>query len=279
MIYKKYIGLILFIAANLFSFGVLASNSKSNITVAGSTTILPVSEKWAKEFSNKTGVIVNVHGGGSTGGIKATQQGTADIGACSRELTVFEKQNLKQIVIGKDALALIVNKKNPIKNLTLDQIRGIFVGRIKNWKELGGEDKPIQIVNRESGSGTRETFEEVVMQIMLVDKTKKFVPMSLKAVVNNSNAEVKETVKLVPNAVGYVSIGYVDNTVKSLTVGNVEASPKNISSGKYQLVRNLYYLVKNENDKKIKEFIGYILSKEGQLLITQEGFFPVEPLN
>lgn len=254
-------------------------SSSDGITIAGSTTILPISEKLAKEYKEKTGIKINVHGGGSTGGINATRKGTADIGASSRDLTKKEKKTLKEIVIGKDALAIIVHKSNPIENLTTEQARAIFIGRIKNWKEVGGPDRKIQIVNRESGSGTRNTFEEIVMNIMLKDNTRKAVPMSLKAVVNNSNAEVKETVKMVPGGIGYISVGFVDKSVKSLKINSVTPSFENIVSGEYSLVRNLYFLVKEKQNKLVKNFLRYVLSNEGQKLVIKEGFYPAVTIN
>lgn len=249
--------------------------AKNVLTIAGSTTILPISEKWAKQYKEKTNISVNVHGGGSTGGVIATKIGTADIGASSRELTKIEKIGLTEIIIGKDALAIIVNKNNPVQNLTLDQARGIFVGRIKNWKEVGGPNKPIQIINRESGSGTRDSFEEVVMQITLKDNTKKKTPMSLRGIVSNSNAEVKENIKMIPSSIGYVSVGFVDNSVKALTINSITPSDNNIIQGDYPLVRNLYYLIKNKENKLVQQFVSYILSSEGQSLILKEGFFPI----
>jgi len=248
-----------------------------NITIAGSTTILPVSEKWAKVFKEKTGVVVNVHGGGSTGGIKATRVGTADIGASSRELSFKERKALREIVIGRDALAIVVNKSNPINEITIDELRRIFAGGVKKWSDLGGDNKPVQAINRESGSGTRELFVEAVMKIELKDKTEKITPMSLSSVVNNSNAEVKESVKLIPNSIGYISVGFADDTVKILKVNSKLPTTENILSGNYTLVRNLYYLVKGDqnNNKIVKKFLSYILSNEGQELILEEGFFPV----
>lgn len=260
----------------LILFTTLSAFAKDDhITIAGSTTILPVSEKLAKVFHKKTGIKVSVHGGGSTGGIKAAKLGTADIGASSRDLNPEEKSDLEEIAIGKDALAIIVNKSNPVSSITLEQARGIFAGRIKNWKELGGLDKPIQPVNRESGSGTRELFTEIVMKILMQDKTEKFVPMTLSSIVNNSNAELKETIKLVSNAIGYVSVGFTDDTVKILKINSVFPTKENILSEKYPLVRNLYYLVKKQNKNLIRNFLEYVLSKEGQELIVEEGFFPV----
>lgn len=272
---NKSIILVILIILNIF--GTLnAIASKKNITIAGSTTIMPVSEKWAKNYKDKTGIIVNVHGGGSTSGIKATKIGTADIGASSRELNSKEKENLKQVVIGKDALAIIVNKSNPVNNLTIDEARAIFTGRISNWKELGGPDKQIQVVNRESGSGTRDLFTEIIMHIVLTDKTKKVVPMSLKSVVNNSNAEVKESIKLMPSSIGYVSVGYLDNSVKALSINSISSTQENIYSGKYPLVRNLYYLYKEDKSDGLKDFFSYVLSREGQVLVKKEGFLPVQ---
>lgn len=269
----------LFFISLLFFYCPCAFAQKHGITIAGSTTIMPLSEKWAKTFKNKTGINVNVHGGGSTGGINAAKIGTADIGASSRELNENEKGQLKEIVIGKDALAIIVNKSNRVNDITLDQARSIFIRRIKNWSELGGKNKPIQVINRESGSGTRDLFEDIVMQIMLKDKTRKTVPMSLDSIVSNSNAEVKESVKLIPNSIGYISIGYIDDSVKVLNVDSISPTQENILSGRYQLVRKLYYLVKDDKDSKVRQFLDYILSKEGQSLIMQEGFLPVLSLN
>lgn len=271
---KSFFLLSLIVLNSFINSNVLAL--KNNITIAGSTTIMPVSEKWAKSFKEKTGVNVSVHGGGSTSGIKATKIGTADIGASSRELNQSEKEDLKQIVIGKDALAIIINKSNPIKNVTIDEARAIFTGRINNWSELGGPNKPIQVVNRESGSGTRDLFTEIIMHIVLADKTKKVVPMSLHSVVNNSNAEVKESIKLMPNSVGYISVGYLDSSVKALKINSIESTTENIYSGKYPLVRNLYYLFKEDKSKNVKEFLTYVLSKEGQSLVEKEGFLPVQ---
>ena len=271
---KSFFLACLIIFNNFIHFSAFAL--KNNITIAGSTTIMPVSEKWAKSFKEKTGVNVNVHGGGSTSGIKATKIGTADIGASSRELNKSEKENLNQIVIGKDALAIIVNKTNPIENVTIDEARAIFTGRINNWSVVGGPNKPIQVVNRESGSGTRDLFTEIIMYITLADKTKKVVPMSLRSVVNNSNAEVKESVKLMPNSVGYISVGYLDSSVKALKINSIGSTSENIYSGKYPLVRNLYYLFKEDKNKNLKEFLAYVLSKEGQSLVKKEGFLPVQ---
>lgn len=271
---KSFFLVCLIIFNNFINFNAFAL--KNNITIAGSTTIMPVSEKWAKSFKEKTGINVNVHGGGSTSGIKATKIGTADIGASSRELNQSEKENLNQIIIGKDALAIIVNKTNPIENITIDEAREIFTGRINNWSVLGGPNKPIQVVNRESGSGTRDLFTEIIMHIMLADKTKKVVPMSLRSVVNNSNAEVKESIKLMPNSVGYISVGYLDSSVKALKINSIPSTSENIYSGKYPLVRNLYYLFKEDKNKTLKEFLAYVLSKEGQSLVKKEGFLPVQ---
>lgn len=268
----------IFLVFTLVSF-IPVFAQKHGITIAGSTTIMPVSERWAKTFKDKTGINVNVHGGGSTGGINATKIGTCDIGASSRELSLGEKGDLKQIVIGKDALTIIVNKSNPINNISIDDVRGVFTGRIKNWDTFSGQKKLIQVVNRESGSGTRGLFEEVIMQVVLQDKTKKFVPMSLKSVVNNSNAEVKETIKLIPNSIGYVSVGYVDDSVKVLNIDSISPSYENIVNNSYPLVRNLYFLVKDDQDKKLKRFLNYVLSEEGQSLILKEGFLPVLSLN
>lgn len=266
--------LFLFIAGlGLCSCGFGAAPKK--ITVAGSTTILPISEDWASDYNRKTRVIVNVQGGGSTNGIALVKAGRVDIGASSRILTDDEERGLKKYEIGKDAIAVVVNPKNQIDDLTTVQLKKIFSGEIKNWKALGGPDLPIQVVNRESGSGSRSTFEELVMCPHHEDK--KLCPeMMLSAIVVNSNAEVKRTVELIPDSIGYLSFGFLDEKIKPLSLDGVSPLEEEVRAGNYPLARGLFYLVKEgNNSKEISNFLQFVMSPEAQLILSREGFMAV----
>ena len=252
------------------------TDRQQKITIAGSTTILPVSEDWANDYYRKARVLVNVQGGGSTNGIVLVKTGKVDIGASSRALSDEEMKGLRKIEIGKDALAVVVNVNNKVDNISTEQLRGIFAGKIKNWKEIGGEDKPIQVVNRESGSGTRTTFEELVMCPHHGDK-RHCPEMLLSAIVVNSNAEVKRTVELVPDSIGYFSFGFLDETVKPLSLNGVSALEEEVHAGNYPLARGLYYLVRADNKSKtVADFIAYIMLPEAQVALSHEGFMSVK---
>lgn len=138
---------------------------KSRIQIAGSTSVQPVAEKLAQAYTKKhPNVKINVQGGGSSVGITQAKQGTIDIGTSSKDLKPDERQGLSVYLIGRDGIAIIVNKNNPINDLSKSQIRDIFSGKIRNWKEVGGPDAKINVITREAGSGTRKSFEEVVMK-------------------------------------------------------------------------------------------------------------------
>jgi phosphate transport system substrate-binding protein len=237
---------------------------------------MPVSEDWASIFRKETGIIVNVQGGGSTNGINQVKLGNVDIGASSRELSEEEEVGLRKIEVGKDALAIIVHPSNKLNDISSEQLRKVFSGEIKNWKELGGTDRAIQIINRESGSGTRSTFEELVMCPHNVDK-KTCPQMILSAIVLNSNAEVKHQVELIDDSIAYLSFGFLDEKVKPLSFNQVEPSDKEIENGSYPLSRSLYYLVKETNSsEEVKSFLEFISSEEAESALLKEGFLPVD---
>lgn len=141
-----------------------SGSSTSSITVAGSTTCLPIAEIAAEGFKEETGIDVLVSGLGSSAGIEAVSAGTADIASSSRGLNADEQDlGLTPIVIAHDGIAVIVNDDNPVDNLSTEQLRDIYAGKITNWKEVGGEDLKIQVINRDEASGTREAFRTIVM--------------------------------------------------------------------------------------------------------------------
>ncbi len=195
------------------------------VTVAGSTSIMPFSEKLAEHFKiERPRIRVDVQGGGSSAGIQACINKTVDIGMSSRELKGDELV-LKEIPICHDGIALVVHPRNPLKNITLEKVRGIYSGKIRNWKELGWIDRNIDSVTREEGSGTRGAFEELVMGKTEIHDS---------IMVQDSNGSVKEVVATDPYAIGYISLGVVDSKVKALSVGGVAPTRKNILAKKYR---------------------------------------------
>jgi len=244
---------------------------KQALTISGSTTVQPVAAKAAEEYMKEnTDVTVSVQGGGSGTGIKMVSEGSVNIGTSSRDLTQDEINagNLKVYEIAADGIAVIVHPGNTLTDLTKQQIQDIFSGKITNFKDLGGPDKRIVVIIRESGSGTRSSFEEMIMDKGKTNNTES-------AEQQPSNGAVKSTVESNPNAIGYISAGYLDDTVKGLTVAGVAPSKESIKAGTYPISRKLYMVTKGEAIGKAKNFIDYILSDEGQGIVEEEGFVSV----
>lgn len=235
---------------------------KRSITIAGSTSVMPFTEKLAEHFSlDNSNYIIDVQGGGSTAGIQAVMNQTVSIGMSSRSLKGNER-TLNTITICHDGISVILNAKNPLSNLTLKQISDIYNGKITNWKELGWLPRRIDAVTREEGSGTRSAFEELVMKEKEIDDS---------IMVQDSNGSVKEVVATDPYAIGYISLGLVDKKVKSLSIDGVIPTIKSIKSGRYKIVRPFLYVTNGELDVSAKKFVDYVLSKDGQAILRKEG--------
>lgn len=260
--------------AVLFSFVVVISlivfgcgKNKTSITLAGSTAFQPFAEKLAEQYmETNNNVNVTVQGGGSAVGIQAASSGAAQIGMADLVQLPEESKGLTSVVVANDGVTIIVNPQNPVKNLTTDQVRDIFNGKITNWKELGGNDAAITVVSREAGSGTRSSFEQIIGN----------VDLKKDALIQDSNGSIRETVSNDPNAVSYLSHGLVNEKVKPLTLDGVESTPENIVNGTYKLVRPIFLLVKGEIKGEVKNFIDYILSPEGQQTIKTNGLLPAK---
>lgn len=239
---------------------------ESTVTVAGSTSVMPFSEKLAEHFKiERPRITVDVQGGGSSAGIQACLNKTVDIGMSSRELKGDEKV-LKEIPICHDGIALVVHPRNPLRDITMEKIRAIYSGKIRNWKELGWIDRNIDCVTREEGSGTRGAFEELVMGKAEIDDS---------IMVQDSNGSVKEVVATDPYAIGYISMGVVDAKVTALSINGVSPIRKNIQAKKYRIVRPFLYLLSGEPSPSARLFIDYVLSREGQGILKKEGLIPV----
>ena len=236
------------------------------MTVAGSTSVEPFAELLAEEFmSMHPEAHIYVQGGGSTAGIEAAISGAANIGMSSRNLIEAEKK-LYAVTIAKDAIAIIVHPSNPIEDLPLDKIRQVFSGKIANWKELGGHDHPIILVTREEGSGTREAFQKLVMGEEEI---------SLEALVQDSNGAIRQVVAGDPSAVGYISLGLINEKVKALRISGVDPSVKNIESRRYHLVRPFLFVFNGEPTGEAKSFLDFVMSPEAQRLLSQEGLVSI----
>lgn len=234
----------------------------SGIIVAGSTSVQPFAEALAEEYmkSNKD-LEIDVQGGGSSAGVKSAETNTADIGMSSRNLTGDEKK-LWYVEIARDGLAVIVNPKNPVSNLSLAQARDIYSGVIHNWNQLGGIDHEIHVIAREEGSGTRSAFESLVMNKLEI---------SSRAIIQDSNGTVRQLVGDDFAAIGFISLGLVDAKVKALELDGVQATRENVINGTYNLSRPFLFITNAPPVGKVKDFLDYVLSAEGKKLLNAEG--------
>lgn len=249
--------------------------AQTTITVSGSTSVSNVMEVLGETYQQKTKKNVEVQGTGSSAGIRAAKDGTSMLGMSSREIKDNEKaENIQEVVIAKDGIAIAVNNNNPIKNLTQQQISQIYKGEIKNWKEVGGEDRPIVVVTRDAASGTRGAFEEI-MQLTREVNGMKVSAISPSAQVGNGNGMIKTIVANNPYAIGYISLGSVDNSLKAISVNDASPTSENIASGDYAIARPFIVLADNQVAAQATQFIDYILSDEGQKIVEQQGYIRI----
>jgi phosphate transport system substrate-binding protein len=235
---------------------------KGTINIAGSTSVQPLAEELAQAFMAKNKrVKIFVQGGGSSAGIKSALTGTADIGTSSRELKP-EEQGLHETVIAKDGIAIVVNKANPVTNLSIQQLQKIYTGEYQNWKQVGGPAMKIVVVNREAGSGTRGAFEEIVLNKLTNTSN---------CLVQASTGAVQQTVAITKEGIGYISLGsYNSKAVKALNIENIACTDANILAKKYKIQRPFLMLTKTAPTGATKAFIDWILSAAGQKIVAKE---------
>ncbi len=245
------------------------SNSAGKLQLAGSTSVQPHAEVLAQAFQqNNSGTQVYVQGGGSSAGIEAVGTGTAQIGMSSRALKASEMQkypDLKPVAIAVDGIAIIVNPKNPMSNLTMNQTRDIFTGNVTNWNQVGGPDAKINVINREEGSGTRDGIQTIVL------KGGNFSG----GVVQSSTGAVRTAVSQDANAIGYISSAEVNNSVKAASVDNVAPTHDNIANRTYKIQRDLLLITKGDPSGLASQFINFTLGSDGQTLLKQNGLVPI----
>jgi phosphate transport system substrate-binding protein len=267
---------ILLLAAALVSgcVGSDPSVEQRSISVTGSTTVMPIAQIAADAYMDKhQNDEILVSGGGSSVGIKAVGERTADIGMASRDIKSSEMEQYPGIVehvIAVDGIALIVNPQNPVSSLTMAEIKAIYKGEITNWKDVGGSDRQIVVVGRDSASGTREFFYDEVM------KKEEFVRTQQEL---NSNGAVKQTVAQTPDAIGYVGLGYIDTTVKAISINKdgtlVAPTIDNVKNKSYPIARGLHMYTNGPETGLAKDYLDFLMSAEGQQIVSKEGFVPI----
>ena len=258
----------------------LLSISASAQRIKGSDTVLPVAQQTAERFMNQhPDTRVTVTGGGTGVGISALLDNTTDIAMASRPIKFSEKMKIKsagedvaEIVVAYDALAVVAHPSNPVKQLTRQQLEDIFRGKITNWKQVGGDDRTIVVYSRETSSGTYEFFKESVL------KNKNYMASSLSM---PATGAIIQSVSQTKGAIGYVGLAYVSPRVKTLSVsydGKHYAAPtvENATNKTYPIVRPLYYYYNVKKKAEIDPLIQYILSPDGQDIIKKSGYIPVK---
>ncbi len=246
-----------------------------NIVIKGSTTVLPIAQKVAEAYKEKfPEARISISGGGSGNGIKALIDGMTDIADSSR---FIKDKEVKQAVengqypvpfaVAYDCIVPVVHPSNPAVDISMDQLKAIYQGQIKNWEELGGPDKKITVISRDTSSGTYEVWEKIVMR-----KERVFPGALLQA----SNGAIVQAVSKNKNAIGYIGIGYLNDSVKPLTVNGVMGSAETTLNGSFPISRPLYMFTRGWPEGDTLKFINFVLHPErGQKLVGEIGFVPL----
>jgi phosphate transport system substrate-binding protein len=261
--------------------------STNYIENKGSDTIVNLALAWAEKYQQEhADVRISVTGGGSGTGIASLINGTVDIANASRQIKPEETQEAKskgvnpvEFVIARDAIAVIVNPENPVSELTLQQISDIYSGKITNWSEVGGEDRPIVRLSRETNSGTHVYFLETVLRLGEKDNKTLF---SMDTLLLPSSEGIVYEVRQNPNAIGYDGLGYVPPDLKMIAIAQkaggayVTPSAETVNDGTYPIARDLYMYTNGEPAGIVKTYLDWILSPEAQQIVTELGFVPVK---
>jgi phosphate transport system substrate-binding protein len=251
-------------AADLDAF----AGKSGKIDIAGGTAHIPVMKEAAKRIMQKNpGIRITVAGGGTGVGVQKVGEGLVDIGNTGRALSEAEvaKFGLKSYAFAIDGVAAVVHPKNPVANLTHQQVQDIFAGKIANWKAVGGRDAAIHLYTRDEASGTREVFWEIML---------KKGQIAAGANVVASNGAMKTALAGDMDGIGYVSIGHIDQTIKAPTLDGVAPTQDNAKSGKYPVLRKLYMNTKGEPKGLVADFISYIQGPEGAAITASDGYIP-----
>ncbi len=278
---KSNIRRLCVVCAAVLGLGLLVAAAKKTITIKGSDTLVILAQRWAEKYmAAHQGVVVQVTGGGSGTGIAALINGTTDFANASREMKKSEMDKLKQryntlgyeVKVAKDGITLYTNASNPVEELTLGQIKAIYLAEVTNWKDVGGKEAPIVLYGRENSSGTYVYFRDNVLGGSDYSATMQSLPGTAAVV----NAVVKDR-----NAIGYGGAAYAEG-IKVIRVKTDPSSPgyaptaESIRNNQYPIARYLYMYSRSKPVGAMEEYVDWILSPEGQEVVTKVGYFPVK---
>lgn len=266
---------------------VFAAKDKNSIQIKGSDTMVNLGQAWAEKYMEKnTGDFIAVTGGGSGTGFSSLISGTCDVAMSSRNIKDKEISLAKQrginpyeIKVALDGLAIVVNPKNSVNKLTIDQLAQIFTGKITNWKALGGQDQKIVILSREVNSGTHVYFKEHVLRKNDPSSKEEFAPGALML---SSSQAIADEVAGNTAAIGYYGMGYISAKQKPVMVAKDDKSEyetpsiENVVNGKYPISRPLFIYTNGEPKELVKKFVDFCLSREGQEIVLKTDFVPVK---
>jgi len=283
MLKKTLFVLTMFLFLGLVS----AIAGRKFIQIKGSDTMVNLSQTWAEKYMEKNPEeFIAVTGGGSGTGLSSLISGTCDIAMSSRnikekEVDLARKNGIEpyEIKAALDGLAVVVNPNNPVGKLTIDQLAGIFTGKISNWKEVGGKDGKIVILSREVNSGTHVYFKEHVLRKNDPNSKEEFAPGAL---LLSSSQAIADEVAQNPDAIGYYGMGYISNKHKPIMVARDEKSEyeaptiENVVNGKYPISRPLFLYTNGEPQGPVKKFVDFCLSQEGQDIVLETDFVPMK---
>lgn len=270
-VFSLFAILVLFPAASLQAAGLDAfAGLRGTLDIAGGTAHIPVMKEAAKRIMEANPDIrITVAGGGSGVGVQKAGEGLVQIGNTGRALKEgeIEKYGLVSWPFAIDGVAAVVNPANPVSALSKEQLSKIYSGEIANWKEVGGADAAISLYMREDGSGTRETFETLAINE---------IEIAAKSNVVSSNGAMKTAVSQDENAIGYVGIGHLDDSIKAVVLDGMTPSQENAKNGSYKITRLLYMNTKGRPEGLTKAFIDYIYSPEGREITAKAGYIPTD---
>jgi len=242
---------------------------KGTLRIAGGTAHIPVMKEAAIRIMGvNRDIRITIAGGGSGVGIKQVGEGLVDIGNTGRKATdnEIDRYGLKMFKFAIDGIAVVVNQENPVVRMNRSQIIDIFSGKVNNWKALRWKDRGINIYTRDASSGTREVFWKKALSKGKIAKAANFV---------KSHGAMKSSISMDPYGIGYISVGYLDDTVAPVSLDGISPTLQNVRNGEYEIARGLYMNTKGEPAGLTRLFVDYILSKEGQKIVAEKGFIPV----
>ena len=253
-----------------------AASASDKIVIDGSTTVGPISKAFAEYFmAAHPDVNITVSESGSGNGAKSMVNGTCDVAIMSRPMKESEfkaaaNKGIQPVahVVALDGLPILVHPSNPVQQLTVEQVRKIYLGKITNWKDVGGPDKAIVSISRDTNSGTYETFAKLVMEKQKIHKNCEYV---------GSNGAIRQRVQTTPAAIGYAGLGFVDKTVKALKINGIYPSAETVQTGEYPIARPLFMYTNTypKLGSTLYQYITLHLTEDGQEMVEEIGFVPV----